>query len=84
MTDPWSIDYFNPQPPKAAPAIQKNPRLLPDVDRLFAVQRNLLKALNDVQDMKPSPEVHRLEHNLGNAYKSIRGYLATYANPEGA
>lgn len=54
MSDPWSIDYFNPPAPQAPAAPVKSPKLIPEADRLYQVQKNALKALNRVQEIERS------------------------------
>lgn len=63
--DPWSINYFDPPTPHVpAPAPRsKTPRLIPEEDRLFQVQRNALLALNALDE---------LERVLGGAGRSAR------------
>jgi len=83
MTDPWSIDYFNPPTPKAAPQGPKIPKPIPEVDRLFQVQRNSLKALNrikamDTKDRELRRELQQLEKDIENTYRVIRTWLAEH------
>lgn len=89
--DPWSIDYFNPTMPALPTAKPKAPKLLPDSDRLFALQRNLLKVMRDLsaiemqeKNLGKNSDWHRAQKDVENAYRNIRGYLAEYANPEGS
>ena len=86
--DPWSIDYFNPPTPdiKAPAPKVKAPRLLPEQDDLFQVQRNSLKVLHDLEDLerelgpKMSPKLRAVLKDAENTYRVIRSYLEKYAS----
>lgn len=88
--DPWSIDYFNPPTPQVrAPSPRvKVPKLLPEQDDLFRVQRDALKALNALDELervlgdearKYSRELRALRVEAENTYRVIRSYLEQYA-----
>lgn len=87
-TDPWS---FSPPSVQAPSPKAKTPRLLPAIDRLFQVQRNTLKVMNDIETLKAHIEknphaqaaLRRLEQDAENAYRVIRSYLDKYADTEG-
>jgi len=82
---PWDIDYFDPPTPHVpAPSPKGNPpKLVPELDRLFQVQRNALKVLNDLKalsglphkDPKVAQALHRLTQDAENTYRVIRSYL---------
>lgn len=87
--DPWSIDYFNPPTPHVAPPTPrtKTPRLIPESDRLFQVQRNSLLTLGalDALEAKMGKEAHKYHKELRalrapaeNTYRVIRSYLEKY------
>lgn len=90
MVDPWSINYFNPPAPnvQAPPSRPKVPKPIPDVDRLFQVQRNALKALNELEDVLAGAEGHQrhklqsLQRDVENTYRVIRSYLNEHANDQ--
>lgn len=85
--NPWDfkIPHVEAPEPKARPQ-----KLLPEADRLFQVQRNALRALNDIEELKRHVEksphaaaaLRRLEQDVENTYRVIRSYLDKYANPE--
>lgn len=91
MSDPWSINYFDPPTPHTpapTPRVRK-PRLLPEVDRLFRVQRDCLKTLRALEELerrlgaeaqKFDRELHSLRFEAENAYRVIRSYLKDFAN----
>jgi hypothetical protein len=76
--NPWSLNAFDPPggDVKAPSPHTRTPKLLPDVDRLFALQRNLLKVLNGLPDGK---DFHQVRADAENAYRNINGYLREYA-----
>ncbi len=84
--NPWTVNYFDPPSPSVpAPSPKAHtPRLVPEIDDLFTVQRDLLKALNakDVieHELKGSDVkgFRQLEQQLENAYKVINRYLKKY------
>lgn len=89
--DPWKIDYFappTPHVPAPSPRTQA-PKLLPEVDRLFQVQRNSLKVLKDLEEVQhllrdhKDPKLGQLVQRLGqdaeNTYRVIRSYLDKFA-----
>lgn len=85
MSDPWSVDYFNPPSPKAQAAPgPKTPKLIPEADKLFQVQRNALKALNRIKAIDPGKdramalELQRLEKDIENTYRVIRSWLTEH------
>lgn len=89
--DPWSINYFDPPTPHVpAPAPRaKAPKLIPEVDRLFRVQRDSLVALNALDDLehalgkdakKVLKELRALRVPAENTYRAVRSYLGDYAN----
>lgn len=89
--DPWSIDYFNPPTPHVpAPAPRSaTPKLIPEQDRLFQVQRDILVALNALDDLehKLGKDAHQYHKELRalrvpveNTYRVIRSYLDKYLN----
>jgi hypothetical protein len=87
MSDLWNIDYFNPPTPdiKAPSPKIKAPRLIPEQDDLFQVQRNSLKVLNDLRDLerelgpKMAPKMRAVLKDAENTYRVIRSYLEKYA-----
>lgn len=89
--DPWSIDYFNPPTPHVpAPSPRASaPRLIPEVDRLFRVQRDSLKALNALDELERAlgkdargvlKELRALRVEAENTYRVIRSYLDEFAS----
>lgn len=90
-SDPWSINYFDPPTPHVpAPSVKpRTPRLIPEVDRLFTVQRDALKALQALDALesrlgkdagKAARELQALRHEIENTYRVIRSYLDEYQN----
>jgi hypothetical protein len=82
VIDPWKINYFDPPAPThTAP---KTPKPIPEVDRLFQVQRNALKALNRVKAIDPGKnrdlaiELDHLTKDIENTYRVIRSWLAEH------
>lgn len=88
MSDPWSIDYFNPPTPKVEAPTPKVPKPIPEPDRLYQVQRNVLKALTRVQDIRRKQqgtddrhlqrELEQLEMDIENTYRVIRSWLSEH------
>lgn len=85
--DPWSFDYFNPETPHVeAPAPKTHtPKILPDEDRLFMVQRHALQILKHIENLKRQighEAVHKAHHEFDlldqvaeNNYRVINSYL---------
>ena len=85
-SDPWSFDYFNPTPPKPGtpgvsprihpekPKMPEVPTAIPDVDRLFQVQRSLLVGLGALE---AGNEKHA-EQDFENAYRVLRTWLKNH------
>lgn len=93
MSDPWSINYFDPPAPKVGPPPKpKVPKLIPDEDRLFQAQRNALKVLNNLQNLelelkgkdigRARATLQALEKDAENTYRVIRTYLNKHVNPQ--
>lgn len=89
--NPWNIDYFNPPTPHVpAPSPRvKTPRLIPEQNDLFTVQRDALKTLNALdalEDQMAGPDGRKYHRELKalrvqaeNTYRVIRSYLDRYA-----
>lgn len=89
---PW--DFSAPKVHAPSPKT-KAPKPFPEPDRLFQVQRNALKVLNDVQEIerhldktphaavRASAVLRRLQQDAENTYRVIRSYLDKYANAQG-
>ncbi len=83
-SDPWSFDAFDPPKPHVAPPRPKTPKLVPEIDRLFQVQRNALRALHDLDEGDTVEGHHHralqsLKRDVENTYRVIRSYLEKYA-----
>lgn len=89
--DPWEINYFDPPTPHVAPPAprSKTPRLIPEQDRLFQVQRNSLLTLNALDELEGrlGKDAHKFHKELRalrvpaeNTYRVIRSYLDKYLN----
>lgn len=86
--DPWSIDYFSPPTPHVAPPSPKArpPKPVPEAERLFQAQRDILvalreldevkRSLKDVEHFKGAYALQRMEQAMDNTYRVIRSYLA--------
>lgn len=84
--DPWSIDYFNPPTPHRAPPSPKAkaPKPVPDVERLFTVQRHALQIMNEIDNLgevKDKRALERLRQAAERNYRVIRSYLAENVAP---
>lgn len=84
--DFFSTDFFNPPNPKAgpkAPGPPKPPKIVPDTNQLFQVQRNALTTVNALQDLlvaighdhKGAKELNAALRAAENTYRVIRTYL---------
>jgi len=80
MSDMFQQDWFHPPTPQvSAPRPRsKVPKLLPDVQELYTLQRDLIKCLHAADELEDSKEVHALRHQLENSYRVIRRYLIEY------
>jgi len=92
---PWSnVDNFNPPTPNvSAPKPRtKVPKLVPDEDRLFQLQRNAIKAVNGVAELKRllrdddnrhvRTQLNHLELDVENVYRVIRSYLEEHSSQD--
>lgn len=84
--DPWNIDYFNFEAPKVAPPSPKTraPKPVPDVERLFTVQRHALQIMNEIEnigEVKDKRALERLRQAAERNYRVIRSYLAENVAP---
>ena len=89
ISNPWDVNYFDPPTPHVPPPSPRSrpPRLLPEQDDLFTVQRHALDVLHDIRDLEAklgehakglSKELTKLERDAENTYRVIRSYLAQY------
>ncbi len=85
--NPWSIDYFNPPTPHVKPPAPKQwkpPTLrnIPDIDRLFSIQDDLVRAINAADAIEHEASrikgFRELQTNVENAYKLINRYLREF------
>jgi hypothetical protein len=84
---PWGTDYFNPDHIRGTlPNGPRAPSKIPEADILFDIQRDLLKA-NDqlrqlVHEIDPDSEAgvyyREAVRQVQNGYKLINGYLRAY------
>ena len=91
--NPWSFDPFNPPNPGVhAPAPRAHtPKLIPEEERLYQVQRNAMKVLQDIDALSRlvdshtlhSAEWHRLLMDAENTYRVIRSWLTQNTQPGG-
>ena len=80
--NPWSFDYFAPTQVRVPPPSPRThtPKLVPDEDTLFSLQRNLLKVLNHMDHMESTmndlpKEWQVMRQDAENAYRNINRYL---------
>lgn len=85
--NPWSLNAFDPPAGDVKPPSPRarTPRPIPDVERLYSLQRNTLKVLNNIESLEGSigkaahsREWQALKQDAENAYRVIRSYLAEY------
>lgn len=84
--DPWNIDYFNFEAPHVhAPSPKAHaPKPVPDVERLFTVQRHALQIMNEIENLgevKDKRALERLRQAAERNYRVIRSYLAENVAP---
>lgn len=83
-SDPWSWNAFDPPNPSGGvpfkPAIKQR-RDIPEQDELFAVQRNLVKAINELDNVEreKNPNLRSLRMQVENAYKVLNRFLQNHA-----
>lgn len=85
--DPWDVDWFDPPSPHVAPPSPKvvPPKPVPEAERLFHLQRDILvalreldevkRALRDAKHFKGAYALQRMEQAMDNTYKIINSYL---------
>jgi len=92
--NPWGWDAFGDKPPKvdAPEPFKPAPRLFPEEDRLFRVQKNALKAAQGADNLRRAlsgrdldkATAHLLKALVDDAedtYRTIRSYLEKYVSP---
>ena len=81
-----NFDFAKPMgKPKFQPKLP-TPKIVPQVDDLFQVQRNALKVLGDIRalrDKHPNLDLGGLERDAENTYRVIRSWLDRNARPGG-
>lgn len=89
--NPWSWNAFEPPAGdvKAPSPHPRTPKLIPDVERLFSLQRDALKVVNGLESLESqigkaasSREWLMLKQDAENTYRVIRSYLGKNAGPE--
>ncbi|MDE2101183.1 MAG: hypothetical protein KGL39_28315 [Patescibacteria group bacterium] len=84
MSDFLSDNFFDlkPKEPIEFKPHAQTPKLVPGIDSLFAIQKNLITAVNALERLeKALPHNHEsaaLDSNLKSAYRQINRYLREY------
>lgn len=85
--DPWSYNAFDPPKPSAGggvpfkPVVRQQRRDIPEQDELFAVQRNLMKAINELDNVERDAKVNMkpLRTQVENSYRILNRFLQNHA-----
>lgn len=85
--DPWSMNYFTPPNTGVKPLnTPRRGRPIPDQDALFAIQKDLVKAINaldnledDLQRDGSKVDIRAVRVQVENSYKILNRYLREHS-----